>query len=57
MPKAYWIATYRSINDLEALVEYAKLAVQAIWPRADATWLRGTPAKCLRREWTCARSS
>jgi uncharacterized protein (DUF1330 family) len=31
MPKAYWIATYRSINDLEALVEYAKLAVQAIW--------------------------
>jgi hypothetical protein len=34
--KAYWIATYRSINDPETLAEYAKLAGPAIWARADA---------------------
>jgi hypothetical protein len=31
MPKAYWIACYRSINDANALGEYAKLAGPAIW--------------------------
>jgi uncharacterized protein (DUF1330 family) len=31
MPRAYWIATYRSIKNPEALDAYAKLAGPAIW--------------------------
>jgi uncharacterized protein (DUF1330 family) len=30
MAKAYWVATYRSISDPEALAGYAKLAGPAI---------------------------
>jgi uncharacterized protein (DUF1330 family) len=30
MPKAYWISTYRSIHDTEALAAYAKLAGPAL---------------------------
>jgi uncharacterized protein (DUF1330 family) len=30
MPKAYWIAAYRSVNDPEALAAYPKLAGPAI---------------------------
>jgi uncharacterized protein (DUF1330 family) len=47
MPKAYWIATYRSINDQEALAEYAKLAGPAIWAAGGRNLVRGTPAKTL----------
>jgi len=47
MPKAYWIATYRSINDPEALAEYAKLAGPAIWAAGGRNLVRGTPAKTL----------
>ena len=31
MAKVYWIATYRSVKDQEALDAYAKLAGPAIW--------------------------
>ena len=45
MPKAYWIATYRSINDPEALAAYAKLAAPAL-QKAGARFLaRGNPAQ------------
>jgi uncharacterized protein (DUF1330 family) len=45
MAKAYWIATYRSIYDPEALAAYAKLAGPAL-QKAGARFLaRGTPAK------------
>jgi uncharacterized protein (DUF1330 family) len=47
MPKAYWIATYRAINDPEALAEYAKLAGPAIWAAGGRNLVRGTPAKTL----------
>ena len=47
MPKAYWIATYRSINDPEALAEYAKLAGPAIWAAGGRNLVRGTPAETL----------
>lgn len=47
MLKAYWIATYRSINDPEALAEYAKLAGPAIWAAGGRNLVRGTPAKIL----------
>ena len=30
MPKAYWIAAYRSIHDPEALAAYAKLGAPAL---------------------------
>jgi uncharacterized protein (DUF1330 family) len=45
MPKAYWVAAYRSINDQEALTAYAKLAGPAL-QKAGARFLaRGTPAQ------------
>jgi len=45
MPKAYWIATYRSIHDPEALAAYAKLAAPAL-QKAGARFLaRGNPAQ------------
>jgi uncharacterized protein (DUF1330 family) len=47
MAKAYWIATYRSINDPEALAEYAKLAGPAIWAAGGRNLVLGTPAKTL----------
>ena len=47
MAKAYWIATYRSINDPEALAAYAKLAGPAIWAAGGRNLVRGTPAKTL----------
>jgi uncharacterized protein (DUF1330 family) len=47
VPKAYWIATYRSISDPQALAEYAKLAGPAIWSADGRNLVRGTPAKIL----------
>jgi uncharacterized protein (DUF1330 family) len=47
MPKAYWIATYRSVRDPEALAAYAKLAGPAIWAAGGRSLVRGTPAKTL----------
>jgi uncharacterized protein (DUF1330 family) len=47
MPKAYWIAAYRSIKDPEALAEYAKLAGPAIQAAGGRNLVRGTPAKTL----------
>lgn len=47
MPKAYWIATYRSISDPKALAEYAKLAGPAIWAAGGRNLVRGTPARTL----------
>lgn len=45
MPKAYWIAAYRSIRNPEALAAYAKLAAPAL-QKAGARFLaRGTPAQ------------
>jgi uncharacterized protein (DUF1330 family) len=47
VPKAYWIATYRSIKDPEALAVYAKLAGPALWSAGGRNLVRGTPAKTL----------
>ena len=44
MPKAYWMSAYRSIDNPDALAEYAKLAGPAL-AEAGATFLaRGMPA-------------
>lgn len=47
MAKAYWIASYRSIRDPQALDAYAKLAGPAIWAAGGRNLVRGTPAKTL----------
>jgi uncharacterized protein (DUF1330 family) len=47
MPKAYWIAAYRSVNDPEALAAYAKLAGPAIRNAGGRNLVRGLPAKTL----------
>src|SRR6202789_3972475 len=45
MAKAYWVATYRSISDPNALAEYAKLAGPSITAGGGTFLVRGTPAK------------
>lgn len=45
MAKAYWIATYRSINNPDALAAYAKLAGPAIQAAGGKFLVRGVPAK------------
>lgn len=45
MAKAYWVATYRSISDPEALAGYAKLAGPAIAAAGGRFLARGTAAK------------
>ena len=45
MPKTYWIATYRSIKNPDALAAYAKLAGPAIQAGGGRFLVRGMPAK------------
>jgi len=45
MAKAYWVATYRSISDANAVAEYAKLAGPAIQGAGGRFLARGTAAK------------
>ena len=45
MPKAYWIATYRSVHDADALAAYAKLAVPALQKAGGRILARGIPAQ------------
>jgi uncharacterized protein (DUF1330 family) len=47
MAKAYWITTYRAINDPNAVAEYAKLAGPAISAAGGRFLVRGNPAKTL----------
>ena len=44
MAKAYWISTYRSVSNPEALAAYAKLAGPAITAGGGRFPARGTPA-------------
>ncbi len=45
MAKAYWVATYRSVKNPEALADYAKLAGPAILAAGGRILARGMPAK------------
>jgi uncharacterized protein (DUF1330 family) len=45
MAKAYWVATYRSIKNADALAAYAKLAGPAIQTHGGRFLVRGMPAK------------
>ena len=44
MGKAYWIATYRSVSNPEALAAYAKLAGPAVIAAGGRILVRGLPA-------------
>jgi len=43
--KAYWVVTYRAINNADAFAAYAKLAVPAIQAAGGRFIVRGNPAK------------
>jgi len=45
MPKAYWIACYRSVSNPAAVAEYAKLAQPAIEAAGGRLLARSLPAK------------
>jgi uncharacterized protein (DUF1330 family) len=45
MPKAYWIAAYRSVHDAEALAAYAQLAGPALQAAGGRFIARGMPAQ------------
>jgi uncharacterized protein (DUF1330 family) len=45
MAKAYWITTYRSISNPDALAAYAKLAGPALAAAGGRVLVRGMPSK------------
>lgn len=45
MAKAYWVATYRKVNDPDKLAAYAQLAGPAISAGGGRFLARGMPAK------------
>jgi uncharacterized protein (DUF1330 family) len=45
MPKGYWIATYRSVSNPEALAKYARLAGPLLEARGGRILARGLPAR------------
>jgi len=45
MPKAYWVTTYKSISNPDALAAYAKLAGPAIQAAGGTFIVRGMPAE------------
>ena len=45
MPKGYWVACYREVNDADKLAAYAKLAAPAITAAGGRFLARGLPAK------------
>ena len=49
MAKAYWIATYFSISNPDALAEYAKLAGPAITAGGGRFLARGNAAKAYEK--------
>lgn len=45
MPKAYWVATYRSVSDPDALAAYAALGGPALVAAGGRILARGMPAQ------------
>lgn len=45
MAKGYWVATYRSVSDPEALSRYAVLAAQVIQAHGGRFLSRGSPVR------------
>lgn len=44
MAKAYWVATYRSVSNADALAAYAKLSAAAVTAAGGRILVRGVPA-------------
>lgn len=44
MAKAYWVATYRSVSDADAMAAYARLAGPAVTKAGGRILVRGMPA-------------
>jgi uncharacterized protein (DUF1330 family) len=44
MTKAYWVSTYRAVNNAEKVAAYAKLAGPALTQAGGRFLARGTPA-------------
>jgi uncharacterized protein (DUF1330 family) len=49
MPKAYWITTYQSVSNQDALMAYAKLALPALQAAGGKFIVRGMPAKVYEK--------
>src|SRR5256885_13415641 len=49
MAKAYWVATYRSISNADALAAYAKIAGPAISAAGGRFLARGNAAKAYEK--------
>jgi uncharacterized protein (DUF1330 family) len=49
MAKGYWIATYFSVSNPDALAEYAKLAGPALTAAGGKVLARGTAAKAYEK--------
>lgn len=49
MAKAYWVATYRSIKNPDALATYAKLGGPALQAAGGRILARGNPARAYER--------
>ncbi len=49
MPKAYWITTYRSVSNPDALAAYGKLAAPALAAQGGRFLVRGNPAKIMEQ--------
>ena len=49
MAKGFWITTYRSISNPDALAAYAKLAAPALTAAGGRFLARGTPAKVVEQ--------
>ena len=45
MPKAYWVVTYRSIKNPDALAAYAKIATPVVQAAGGRFLVRGNPSK------------
>ena len=45
MPKGYWIATYRSVSNPDALAKYARLAGPVLEAQGARILARGLPAR------------
>jgi uncharacterized protein (DUF1330 family) len=49
MPRAYWITTYRSISNPDAVAAYAKLAGPALSAQGGRFIARGVPVKTMEQ--------
>ncbi|MFA6267186.1 MAG: DUF1330 domain-containing protein [Pseudolabrys sp.] len=47
MPKAYWVATYRTVSDPDALAAYGKVAGSALQAAGGRILARGMPSATL----------